>query len=268
MFSKLLKYDLRATARIIPFSYLALAVLYIVAFAIRFTVGYDNLVAYALPILVFAAADVAMLILTVVLVIAHYHRTMFGQTAYFTHTVPASKSLIFFSKFLTSFIWLLLSIVLFFAGLLGVVTLASANPGETLNSCMDLVKMIPASLTALFGVIVAAQFVLFISAVTGCITLANVVPFAKNNIAFSFVFYIVFSVIQNIIDTVALLFIPLGFSYSLTDGTKFIFESMITYWSPNASIQMGLGSAVVDILMIVAIIVLNIQLLKKRVSIR
>ena len=269
MFSKLLKYDLRATARIIPFSYLVLIALYLVAYLVRFTVGNRYAAAYALPVVLFGIADVAMLILTLVLVIAHYYRTMFGQTSYWTHTLPATKSAIFFSKFLTGFIWLLLSIILFFIGLLGVVTLVSSDPATTLRVGWEFLRRIPVSLTLLFLSLWAMQFVLFVASVTGSMTLANIGPFAKNGVAFSFLFYIAVFIIQNLIDLLALLLIPLGFVYSLSGGTQLVFESMLYYSAtPDILLQMGLGSIIVDFLMTVGLIVLSIQLLKRRVAIR
>ena len=113
------------------------------------------------------------------------------------------------------------------------------------------------------------QFVLFVASVTGSMTLANIGPFAKNGVAFSFLFYIAIFIIQNAIDLLALLLIPFGFIYSLEGGTQIVFESMLFYFAPpDVLMQMGLGSLIVDLLMTVGLIVLSIQLLKRRVAIR
>lgn len=269
MFTKLLKHDLRATSRIIPFSFLALGVLYFVTYIIRLTVGEYYEIAYAIPLILFILADIAMYILTLVLVIVHYYRTMFGAPGYFTHTLPATKCAIFFSKYLTILIWFCLSSILFFAGIFGAIVIVDNNPLTLFRGICHILSLVPVSLVISFLGLILGQVLLFVSAVTGCMTLANIGAFSKNNVAFSFIFFIVFSIVQNIIDLLALLFIPFGLVYSPAGGSQIVFESMIFYnSSPDVLVQTGLGSIIVDLLMAAGFILLSIYLLKKRVPLK
>lgn len=273
MLGKLIKHECRATARILPFAYLATAILFLVAWIVKLAVGEMTTVAM-IPTVLFLLASIGVFILTLILCIMRYYKSMFGGEGYLTQTLPVAKSALYCSKLIVSILWLTASSILFLASLFGFFCLMNTDTAlELLHTlfappCLGMVLFF---ITAIF-----VQMILFIVAVDFCITLANTRPFLRNNIAFSFVFYLVFACIQGALEVISMIFIPVSVTIT-PEKTQIIGQSMLQYYGDGFSEQatnitmgmtVGAGFSIADLSMIVILLILTIILLKKKVSVK
>lgn len=109
MLGKLLKYELKHSARYVMLIYACAGVvtaLMLIAMLAKMTwlsvIG--SLVLYMVGI--------AAIFMTLVAVIRNFYETLYGRQGYLTFTLPVKSSRLLFSKVLVSFIWIILSCVL------------------------------------------------------------------------------------------------------------------------------------------------------------
>lgn len=273
MLGKLIKHECRATARILPFAYLATVILFLIAWIVKLGVGEMTTVAM-IPAVLFLLASIGVFILMLVLCVMRYYKSMFGNEGYLTQTLPVRKSALYFSKLIVSILWLCASFILFIASLFGFFYLASTD--TTLELVRTLFTPPYLGMVLFFIIAIFIQMILFIVAVSFCITLANTKPFLRNNIAFSFIFYLVFTCIQGALEVISMIFIPVSLMIT-PEKTQIIGQNMLQYYSDAFSetttgismgMTVGVGFSIADLCMIAILLTLSILLLKKKASVK
>lgn len=123
MLGKVLKYDIKASAKM--FLPLYLGVLVITALAkvsVEFLVEVDNLLLSILSgtsILLYVAALFGLMIMTVIFLIIRFYKNFLTDEAYLTFTLPVKTSTLIVSKQLNGILWNLLTMVVLAAAVGG-----------------------------------------------------------------------------------------------------------------------------------------------------
>lgn len=268
MLGKLIKHECKATSRILPFAYLAIVILFFVAWIVKLAVGEMTTVAM-IPTILFLLVAIGVFILTFVLSVMRYYKSMFGNQAYLTQTLPVGKGILHFSKLIVSILWLTASTILFIACLFFFFYLTGGDALQLLHTVCTppLFGMVLFFIMAIF-----IQMILFIVAVNFCITLANTKPFLRNNIAFSFIFYLIFTCIQGALEVISMIFFPVCITLT-PEKTQLIGQSMLQYYGNALSeattgMTIGIGFSIADVCMIIIVSILTVIFLKKKVSIK
>ncbi len=274
MLGKLLKHEFKATSRILPFSYLACAVFFLVAFIAR-SILPDVSAAYQVPSVIFLLSGIAVMILTYVLLIMRFHKSMYGNEGYLTQTLPVSKGQLLASKMIPCAIWMIAGTLVFLFVILGFAYLVTGDASVFFDMVKELYGASPLY-TSYLLISLVTQSALFVTEVFFALSLANTSKFLRNNIAFSIVFYILTTFVVSLLDILAMLFVPLGIHTAADGSSSFVFENMFgtmmneinSTATAAAPITIGIGSLILDVILIVVFVLLTNYLLKRKINVK
>lgn len=108
MFGKLLKHELRHTAR---YHFIILGISLVASAVMGFSLLFDTQGMFSLAILPLALIAFAVIIVSLVSVIRNFYDTIFSRQGYLTMTLPVKGSQLLISKVLVSFFWICVSYV-------------------------------------------------------------------------------------------------------------------------------------------------------------
>lgn len=238
MLGKLLKYDFKYSARMLPVVYLAVAVAYLF-----------GLLAKALNIaplrismsLLLVVGGVAGIIITFLTVILRYFKGLFGAEGYLSQTLPVSKGCLIASKVITAYIWMIISAAV---AVLAFLAMFHLNDVEQLNELFDYLKSGNFTPMVIYLLLAGCvQLLAFLGELYFAITLANTRLFLKNNIVFSVVFYFASNMLVGLIEIPVMLFVPLGIKMSAA-GAVWTTESMFQSIGFNLSTMQAQPSGI------------------------
>lgn len=244
MLGKILKYDLKATARLMVPACLIFIVISIVnKLCLEIGLGndYNSLLLRMTQFFTFTLyflSAVTISIVTTVFVVIHFYKTMAGEQGYLTHTLPAQTETLVISKLICALIWKLIIAILItssiFFMLFGHIAEISSYLSEDLSFMWR-------GFQEIYNVDVNIYSILFtISSVVGaimslvtyfaCIALGNLSNKHKvMSAVFSYIgFYVVLRIVRLIIDI--------------------IFNGLNTDIAKEAIFQMGSGKMIFDIM--------------------
>ncbi|MDP4121082.1 MAG: hypothetical protein Q8876_08545 [Bacillota bacterium] len=221
MFGKLLKHEFKATSRIIPFIYLALIFFTAIA-CISYKLKMNGLI--SLSVLFMVLVGIAAIIITLVTCIMRFHKSMFGNEGYLSNTLPVKKSELLATKTITSFVWYILSFLIWFMCFFLFLSLVSNDLYSQILSILPFSVLI--QFIAVIGGMLLLQSIYFIAQIYFCITLSNTKKFQQKGVAMGFVFYIAIYIINSIISGLLEMYVPLGIKLT-PNGVALTFESMI-----------------------------------------
>lgn len=272
MLSKLLKYEYRASIWLMPFLYLAAAILYGAVWAAK-AIGITQLVGTFSVGLVLVG--VAGLVVSFVVVITRYYKGMFGAEGYLAQTLPVSKGQLLASRLIVAVTMVLCGLVLMVACVLGVLQIFGAM--EDLAMLFRQFRGFAVPILSGAAVMFVVQMVLFVAAVYFAITLANTRPFLSNNLLFSVLFYFVVNTVVGVLEMVGLLLLPVGVHVG-ENGLSFVAQGMLPTLLDLGMGQhgvdelfgmtIGLGSVLMDVAALVALLLLTRWLLTRKTSVK
>lgn len=119
MLGKLIKYELKHTAKAMVLTYAVLAVatlmgavaLYRLNDGTGSTSSFLDIIS-AVMLVLYVLAIMAIYCIDFIYLCSHYHKTMYSAQGYLTHTLPVSPAAIFGVKIFAMFVWMLVSTVL------------------------------------------------------------------------------------------------------------------------------------------------------------
>jgi hypothetical protein len=115
MLAKLIKYEFRATARILGVLYAALLVIAAVM-RIQFTIGKAANMSIMFPAIIvtllYVAAIVAIGVLTLILIVQRFYKNLLQNEGYLMHTLPVKMWQHISSKLFVSIIWCIISMII------------------------------------------------------------------------------------------------------------------------------------------------------------
>lgn len=276
MLGKLLKHEFKATSRVLPFTYLVCAVFFLVAFVARAILP-EVTAAYMVPTVMFLLSGLAVLLLTYVLMVMRYHKSMFGSEGYLTQTLPVSKGSLLASKIIPCAIWILAATLVLIGVIFGFVYLVTGDASILVEMFREVYGISPIY-TIYILLALVTQSALFVMEVYFAISLANTSKFLRNNVAFSIIFYIVSSFVISMIDVLVMLFVPVGLEMAADGSVSLVFTNMFgTFMEELSAVNevaattptiIGIGSIFFDIILVVVLILVTKYLLKKKINVK
>ena len=273
MLAKLLKHEFHATGKVLPISYLGMVLLFCLCWLMK-TIAHGNTAAFLIPFILYAVSILFVLIMTYVVTIMRFFKSMYGNEAYLTHTLPATKQQLLTSRLIVFVVWMIAGSLMVFAGIIGVIFLA----------CPDWTAFSIAMRTAFYA-LPSYSWIIPVSLVIGSllmafevffsISLANTAKFLKSNVAFSVVFFFVTMMAVQLIDSLAAMFVPLSLQINTVTGeAAFVTENMMAMFNqiiadPTAPVMnIGLFGFVIELLLIVVFYLLTRRLMEKKINIK
>ena len=281
MLGKLFRHEWKATARLLLLLYLAVPALFLAGWLIRL-IGNKFLILF--PAILLVCAGVALFFLTFAFLIMRYHKSMFGNEGYLTQTLPVGKGSLLFVKLCTSFLWVILSTA---AAILAVglgLWLADINLIDAVSQFFAILRSQAPEPVYQFmiGLVIGSAVVGalgFLIEVFFAVTLANTGPFLKNNIVFSFLFYLAAATVMSIVSSLLTTFVPISLRFS-GEGVSLAAENMMgmmaeSFQTPasgalpaSGNMNIGLAGFVFQLAALVGLVILTHWLLKKKTSVK
>lgn len=269
MLGRLIKHDIRATARMIPISFIAASVAFLTGLIAS---AINNSYLLGLSTFLLIISIFAVNIITFVVVVTRYYKNIFGNEGYLTGTLPVEKSKILASKAIVGIGWTLISYLFTGLCILGLVYLHNDMFMDESGflvfgavSLFDLIKMVFESKAVrttviYFVVTMIIQTILSIASIYCAITIAHTRPFIKHSVGFSIMWAFIINMITDTIDGILVLLIPFGLD---TTTGHIVAESML-----SRDGVVGLTALISDIIMSAVLFLLTNALLYKKTSVK
>ncbi len=227
MFGKLLKHDFIATGRFMGVVYVVFAVvaLYLVG-SVHLSGGEQmDSIGEMLSYFVLCLIAFANFILTAVVVMSNFQKSLYGEQGYLTFTLPVKSVSIMLSKTFVSIFWYLAAFGCFFLTARIALWAAGEAMGETALGLIDsvlamteeglsisvIIVAVIATIIEFFFIVVAFTMIAFLA-----ITISNTRPFQKHHSLFSMLFMAVIGFIVIKVSNLISEEIYFGFNYNFS----------------------------------------------------
>lgn len=274
MLGKLIKHEIKATSRLIPFIYLAVAAFALVTL-IGFQIRNETVGVFACVLMMIAGA--AAYITTLVVIAVRFYKSMFAQEGYLTMTLPVSSGKLLFSKSLTAFLWVLASFVVMFGSIVLSLSLLFNYIGSLDPTAPDMFAelfkpyFLPMFWFIFSSIIIASIY--FVAEVFFAIALANTGFFHKQGVGISILIYLGVNFIAGIIENFVTMLVPLsividesGFHFStqsmIQDMFQMIFSEEIT------STTVGIAGFIFELVAAAVFFIITDKLLKRKLCMK
>lgn len=271
MLNKLLKHEIKDTARIMPFLYLVTLIASVVAF-ISLKTGISWLRYSSSILLIFIS--IAVIVITLIFITLRFYQNLYSREGYLMFTLPLKPQLLLISKTIISICWFILSGIVFagsfFFALYCMGAFESVSPADlfhqiTLSPFGSLIYWIIPFI--LFNIIYIIGQIFF------SITLSNTPLFHKTSAVSAIVIFIILNVALKIIESIFTIIAPIsilannsGVSLSAQNMIGFMIENMNK--SNVSEIVLGLGGFIFDIIAMCLLFYFNAWFMNKKVSLR
>ena len=271
MLGKLLKYEAKAGARLLPVVFVGMAGVFLIGLLAK-ALKIVQVQATTSTLLVLGA--VAVVILALVLAVLRYHKGLFGAEGYLTQTLPVSKGQLILSKLIAAYLWIAVSVLAAVLAAAGVLYLNDADLAPLADALFGQ-GMTPLVICGV--VLFFIQLLAFFGELYFAVTLANTRAFLRNNVAFAFVFYLVANFAVGLLELAGMLLIPAGLRIGETGvsfTTDLMLGSLVELSAANTSgalisgMTIGLGSGLVDLLAGIGLLLAARWLLTHKTSVK
>ncbi|CAI3621631.1 MULTISPECIES: ABC transporter permease [Clostridium] len=268
MLGKLLKYEFKATSRILLPLYGALLIF---AFIVKIFIGtkldgvnMDFLggIPAVVSIFTYGATMAAVFIVTIFIIIQRFYKNLLGDEGYLMNTLPVSTTSNISSKLISAIIWSLVSI---FVAILSIIIMMYNR--EAFGNFFSIIPEAFSKAYSEFGgllILVGIEFLvagllqlaLNITLIYTSISIGHLLP--KMKILGSFGAFIVLNIIMNTIFSSIMLLIPNSFS----EYMSLVFQSNMT-----ALVHLiGLGAAFINALWFTIFFLITRYILKNKLN--
>ena len=233
MLGKLIKHELRHSARYTLSIYIAVTV---ISAVMGLTLLSKATWIGVMSCIALYAAGIVAVIVTLVSVIKNFYDTLFGRQGYLTMTLPVKCSTLLISKVIVSFIWIVASFTLMGLTLVMVFFYAKEKSAGYFTMISDAVsvsgilEILPSASTVISLLIAAALWAVitiftYVSFVYFTVTVANTRALQSHpKLLGGLVFLGIFS-LNNIVGNILTQYIPVTFNVG-ADKVYFAFEQM------------------------------------------
>lgn len=273
MLGKLIKNEFKQTAQSLVAVYsaagIAIAIM-LLSYVTKVTwIGVTG--SFALVVIGFAA--IAM---TFIMVINNFARSLYGSQGYLSFTLPVKCSNLLFSKFIVSFIWIIVGYIVSFCTILIVVLYTRSKSEGMLDTVFQMVEQLQVigdlptvKLVVEYMVIMGAGSIItviaFISFIYFAITVANTRSFQHKPLIFGIVFFFIVYAVNKAISTYLTYKAPL-LLYIADDKIKIGFEAMAQ--AQGTLLSYGLGGKIFTAVLAVALLFVTGRIMEKKVNIK
>lgn len=209
MLGKLLKYDFKNLYKTLLPIYLITLVITILTVILNNLSDTSNLFSTinALMMLSYTIILMVLVIGTFFLSIRDFYRDFATERGYLTNTLPVKKSAIITSKFITSVVTMLSSIIVMFISIL-ILVIGNGEWTTFANSFANFFKDIPGDAVVMLILMTVLMIAAYISGLAVCYLSIALGQLKNNNkLSFSFLAYIILYIIYEMYFTFALTFI-------------------------------------------------------------
>lgn len=149
-----------------------------------------SMISGAISVLVMFALGFISNIVTIVLVISNFYKTLYGPQGYLSFTLPVKSRQLLFSKAIGSFVWLLLSYLIFIGITYGLVLYSGSLIGEenieTIKPILQMLAGLPDDLVIKIqvlyaGIVVFLAIAIVIALIYFSITISNTRKFQNHS---------------------------------------------------------------------------------------
>lgn len=273
MLNKLLKHEIKDTARVIPFFYLVAAIFAgIVLVSKMIGIGWFETTSSVVLMLV----GFSVIIITFVVVVLRFYRNLFTSEGYLMFTLPIKPQLLLVSKTIVAFCWLIVSITVFFLA----ISVSLYGLGIGFNDVKNIIKELERlGLEDIIDVLIPMVFlsVLYLlGQIYFSITVANRPVFQALGAAGAFVVFIVTYIVLQIFEAIITIFVPLSLEINLDGdfGVKLSTNNMFGYLVDSVrgieptTFNIGIGGYIFGLIMVCVLFYLTGRMMNKKVSLR
>ncbi|MCM1364546.1 MAG: hypothetical protein NC122_06935 [Faecalibacterium sp.] len=271
MLGKLLKYELKHSARYVMLIY-ACAGVTTVFMLLGMLIKSSRMTVIGSMVLEFVG--IAAIFMTLVSVIKNFYDTLYGSQGYLSFTLPVKCSTLLVSKALVSFFWIILSAVLM--GIITLIILLNANMQSdgALDGVLDIIRSSGAlegvastgmiiKTVVLFAVNVLLNILTFVGFVYFSVTLANTRALQKHPKLFGFIIFFASYGIANSISAKLTSSLPLAISIT-ADNVKLVFEAA----GNSVGSMHGIGGLIFMALAAVALLCVTGWIMEHKVNVK
>lgn len=273
MLSKLLKYEFKDTARVIPFFYLIAAILSSMVFlSDKMHISWFRITSSVL-LLIFGFA---IIVVTFVVVVLRFYKNLYGDEGYLMFTLPVKPHLLLISKVMAGFCWMLLS-TMAFIGALSLSLYGFGVEGNLFTNIMNELEKYSLQnvIYPIIGLIIV-QILYLLSQIYFAITMANKSAFQGLGAASAFLVFIATYIILQITEVVITVFAPFSLKVSMNGGIDLSVsaKNMFGYLMDNFNgvtentFYIGLGGYIFIAVMVCALFYLTGRMMDKKISVR
>lgn len=211
MLGKLYKYDMKAQARIISFCFplVLLMATFTKISSVFLNKGGENNFILALTIflgITFFLSLMAMFMIITIISIQRFYSDLVSSSGYLMHTLPVSPANLIFSKLLSAFTWIGLSLV---TTVLAIMIFFIDKLGKTWDSLVFGFKMMAEEMGTSPAMMIICYAVMFILGIAStflifylCIAIGQIAN--KNKLLWAFVAYIVYYIAMQAISMISM----------------------------------------------------------------
>lgn len=210
MLGKLMKYEIRSCGRIFfPFYIMVLVFSMIAALFINFdNYEHDFSMVYIIGMLVVFALFVSAIVLTILLIVQRFSKSLLEEEGYLMFTLPVSEKTLVLSKFLTSLLFIILTSIVSIV----CISLVSTMFGYKMSGIVDVGNLLKEAgniFSRNIGGIIfyilsgIADYSVFILTVYLAITICHLPKFSKHKVLSGLAVIIVLMIIQSTIGGIA-----------------------------------------------------------------
>lgn len=219
---------------------------------------------------------VIAILMTLVMVINNFARSLYGNQGYLSYTLPVKCSSLLFSKFIVSFVWIIVSYLVMMLTTFIVVWYAKSQSNGMLESMFEMVRelQIVGDLPTLkliieYLAILASGSIItvisFVSFIYFAITVANTRRFQNKPLLFGMVFFFVVYIFNKTVSTELMLDLPLSI-YVSGDGIGLGFESMQN--AGSVLFSYGIGGKIFTLIFAVILLAVTGAIMEKKVNVK
>ena len=271
MFGKLLKHELRHTARY-HFAILIISLVATVAMGVSLIFEAENVLSMAMLPLVLIA--VAVIIVSLVSVIKNFYETIFSRQGYLTMTLPVKGSELLISKVLISFFWIIVSYIAAFLPFVFIIAHVKKQL-EIDNMTDELVQSLTAYLPSTGSIVTVVLFFVigslisilsYVGYVYFSVTMANTRLLSKHPKLFGVLIFFGVHYVTDAITGVTEKIAPLSFAIS-DERVFFTFKDIMEIEEFVYSLY-SVNSYLVEALVAIALLIVTGYFIEHKINIK
>lgn len=197
MLKKLMKYELKATARYFLPLYLAILVISLFMGIRGFEGGFMPILDVLLPI-VLGITFVGLMVMTFILIVTRFDKNLLGDEGYLMFTLPTKTSTLINAKLLTALAWLFATFLVFLLSI-SFITIRELDLGAIILN-LKIIKVDPI-VVILFILLLVVSVVQSILHIYASLSIAQSRSITKNRILGGIIIFILISLVFNVLET-------------------------------------------------------------------
>lgn len=273
MLGKLIKNEIKHSARYTVSVYLAvIAISCIMGLSLLSSSGFLGVVSCAALFI----AGIVAIIVTLTSVIKNFYDSLFSRQGYLTLTLPVSCRALLASKLTVSFIWIVMSFLVFGLTVVMIFLYARERSSEYMSVISDAVSIsglldfLPSTgamlqFAVVFTLYAIINILTYVSIAYFTVAVANTGAFQSHPKALGGLVFLSAFFVNNSVGNLLTQRFPLSFNVG-RDRVFFALEAM--YKSEEALISYGVGGTVFSLIMAVGLMLLTGYILENKVNLK